>query len=759
LGLLGGRHLGVTLAAIVAVCLAWANVAHAAAGDTFLEYAKLTAPGTGANAAVGGGEVGGAVATSADGTTAIAGAFDDASGKGAAYVFTRSGTTWTLQAKLTAPTSGTNRAVGTNNEFGNEVALSADGNTAVIGGFGDNSDAGAAWVYTRGPSGWTVQQKLFAPTTGADREVAPGEFGSRISLNAAGTTVLIAGVEDHTFVGAAWTYTRASATATTWTEQHKFTGPTTGADREVGPGDFGSAVWLSPDGLNAVIGGDGDNSSVGAAWVYGDSGGTWSEQTKLVPPTTGLDAGVGTPTFGSAVSVSDDASTALIGGQSDNQRGAAWVFTRTTATTWSERQKLVAPSSGSGAEIGQGFFGASAVLSPDATTAVVGAPIDNSAAGAAYAFAVSGRTWALQGKLTAPAGADAEVGSAVFGAHLALSHTAETLLITGPADNNLSGAAWSYVATTPPAVSSVAPAVGPAQGGTAVTIDGSGFAATGIDAVGSVAFAGVPASSFHVVSPTEIDAIAPPHGAGAADVIVTAPAGASPTVAADQFRYVTAPGAPMKISATGGNRRVKVSFKPRAATGPVTYRVVASPGGAQASGTRSPITVRDLRNGRRYRFRVSATNVGGTSPASPRSRAVTPFAPPRPSHASIRGVARGAPQIRFAVAAGKRSPKLMSVAIVLPRGLRFDGRRLARHVLVGGRKPRGSVTVRHGVLTIRLKRGAAHIVVRIATPAVSAAASLVRDVRRRRAGRRTITLKIRDSARNMSSVKLHLRPS
>ena len=426
------------------VCAAWVTTAHAAVGDTFLEYAKLTAPTSGPSAEIGGGELGGAAFISADGTTAITGAFDDASGTGAAYVFTRAGTAWTLQAKLTAPTTGANRALGTNTEFGNEVALSADGNTAIVGGFGDNSDAGAAWVYTRGASGWTVQQKLTAPTSGADRELAPGEFGSRISLNAAGTTALIAGVEDGAFVGAAWTYTRPSTTATTWTEQHKLTAPTSGTGREVGAGDFGSAVWLSPDGTTAVIGGDGDSSSVGAAWVYANSGGTWTEQTKLVPPTTGPDAGVGTPTFGSAVSLSADASTALIGGQSDNQRGAAWLFTRTTATTWSERQKLVAPSSGAGAEIGQGFFGAAAVLSSDATTAVVGAPIDNSAVGAAYAYARSGATWSLQGKLTAPTGTDAEIGSAVFGAHLALSGDATTLLISGQADNNLAGAVWSY---------------------------------------------------------------------------------------------------------------------------------------------------------------------------------------------------------------------------------------------------------------------------------------------------------------------------
>ena len=210
------------------------------------------------------------------------------------------------------------------------------------------------------------------PPPAPAREIAPGEFGSRVSLNAAGTTALIAGVEDHAFAGAAWTYTRASTTATTWSERAKLTAPTTGAGREVGAGDFGSAVALSPDGLSAVIGGDGDSSSVGAAWVYGNSGGTWTEQTKLVPPTTGPDAGLGAPTFGSALSLSADANTVLIGGQSDNQRGAAWVFTRTTATAWSERAKLSAPSSGAGAEIGQGFLGASVALSSDATTAVLG---------------------------------------------------------------------------------------------------------------------------------------------------------------------------------------------------------------------------------------------------------------------------------------------------------------------------------------------------------------------------------------------------
>src|ERR1700744_343176 len=315
-----------------------AGTAHAATGDTLLGVGQGPAPTTGARAERGGGGRGGSAALSADGTTALVGAFDDASGAGAAYVFTRSGTTWTLQAKLTAPTTGTNRATGTNVEFGDAVALSADGNTAVIGGFGDNSQVGAAWVFTRGASGWAVQQKLLAPTSGNDKELTPGEFGNRVSLNAAGTSVLIAGAEDHAFVGAASLFSRASGTATTGSEQHKFTAPTTGTDHEIGAGDFGSAAKLSPDGRTAIIGGDADNASVGAAWVFGETGTTWAEQAKLTAPTTGS----GAATFGAAVALSDDATTALVGGQSDGQRGAAWLFTRTGATTWSESAKLTA---------------------------------------------------------------------------------------------------------------------------------------------------------------------------------------------------------------------------------------------------------------------------------------------------------------------------------------------------------------------------------------------------------------------------------
>ena len=103
-------------------------------------------------------------------------------------------------------------------EFGSSVALSADGNTALIGGPGDNKDVGAAWVFTRSGSTWTQQgEKL----TGSG-ESGEGEFGSSVALSADGNTALIGGPATTPNVGAAWVFTRSGST---WTQQgEKLTG-------------------------------------------------------------------------------------------------------------------------------------------------------------------------------------------------------------------------------------------------------------------------------------------------------------------------------------------------------------------------------------------------------------------------------------------------------------------------------------------------------------------------------------------------------
>jgi hypothetical protein len=88
------------------------------------------------------------VALSADGNTAIVGGYSDDEGIGAACVYTRSGGVWTQQGSKLVGTGAVANTFGAVGQ-GRSVALSADGNTAIVGGYSDNSNIGAAWVYTR----------------------------------------------------------------------------------------------------------------------------------------------------------------------------------------------------------------------------------------------------------------------------------------------------------------------------------------------------------------------------------------------------------------------------------------------------------------------------------------------------------------------------------------------------------------------------------------------------------------------------------
>ena len=263
---------------------------------------KLTGSG---ESGIGG--FGDSVALSSDGNTALIGGPLDNSEVGAAWVFTRSGSTWTQQGeKLTG--SGES-GIG---DFGNGVALSSDGNTALIGGPLDNSEVGAAWVFTRSGSTWTQQgEKL----TGSG-EIGKGRFGTSVALSSHGNTALIGGSRDNSRVGAAWVFTRSGST---WTQRgEKLTG-----SGEIGQGHFGAAVALSSNGRTALIGGTDDNSEVGAAWVFRRSGSTWTQQgEKLIGSG---ESGKGF--FGNGVPLSSDGNTALIGGPGDSSCvGAAWVF-------------------------------------------------------------------------------------------------------------------------------------------------------------------------------------------------------------------------------------------------------------------------------------------------------------------------------------------------------------------------------------------------------------------------------------------------
>jgi hypothetical protein len=129
----------------------------------------------------------------------------------------------------------------------------------------------------------------------------------------------------------------AQPAAAQFTEQ----GPKLFATDAVGQGSLGSSVALSADGTTAIVGGPTDSSNAGAAWVFTQSGGVWTQQgSKLV----GI--GAASPANqGSSVALSADGNTAIVGGSGDNfnslQAGAVWVFTRSGGVWTQQGPKLV----------------------------------------------------------------------------------------------------------------------------------------------------------------------------------------------------------------------------------------------------------------------------------------------------------------------------------------------------------------------------------------------------------------------------------
>jgi hypothetical protein len=401
---------------------------------------------------IGEGDFGYSVALSADGDTALIGGPGDNGGAtneggvGAVWVFTRSGSTWTQQGEKLTGTGESGKG-----EFGKSVALSADGDTALIGGSADNGGVGAAWAFTRSGSTWTQQgEKLVGNcatscTTEGTGETGEGEFGESVALSADGDTALIGGSADDGGVGAAWAFTRSGST---WTPQgEKLVGDCIAScanegTGESGDGKFGTMVALSADGDTALVGGPGDNGGVGAVWVFAGTGSTWTQQgEKLVGncASSCADEGtgeVGEGKFGTSVALAEDGDTALVGGPGDNGGvGAAWAFTRADGVWSQQGQKLTG-----GEEAGTSEFGYSVVLAEDGDTALVGGPEDDTATGAVWAFTRAGGVWSQQGqKLTG-----GEEGNSQFGVYVALSANGETALIGGPGDNDDAGAAWVF---------------------------------------------------------------------------------------------------------------------------------------------------------------------------------------------------------------------------------------------------------------------------------------------------------------------------
>ena len=422
-------------------------------------YVKAPTPGDGD-------QFGTAVALSADGTTMAVGATgegsasrgvngdqknNDADDSGAVYVFVRNNKAeWTPQAFLKASNADSL------DQFGTNVAISADGNTLVVGAYfedgggrgvngkqDDNSlgQAGAAYVFVRRGTTWTQQAYLKASNPG---EAEEGDtFGYSIAVSGDGNTIAVgapsedsnaSGINgnqaDNSAVAAGAVYVFAR-NGSRWSQQAyvKSDVPT-----EFTAGDlFGYSVALNANGNTLAVGAYDEASAAGingafdnklggsgAVFVYTRTGTSWARTGFLKAKEQDRN-----DSMGASVAISNDGNTIVAGaadedslttginaarpgdsgqtdGPDDNSAGAVYVFVR-NGTTWTEQVNFKASNTGK-----NDWFGVKVAVSGDGTTVAVSATnedsnakgingdeADNSAneAGAVYLFRRTGTTW------------------------------------------------------------------------------------------------------------------------------------------------------------------------------------------------------------------------------------------------------------------------------------------------------------------------------------------------------------------------------
>ena len=260
---------------------------------------------------------------------------------GSAYVFVRTGTTWTEQQKLLA----------SDGAAGDLFGISVVDLRRHRGGRGRTTTTPPAARMRARPTCSCARGRPGPSSRSSWPRTAPRTTSSALGGGLRGHRV-VGAVEDDTpggaDAGSAYVFVRSG---TTWTEQQKLLALGRAADDF-----FGISVSVSGDtvGRRRLSRRHPGRQDAGSAYVFVRSGTTWTEQQKLLAPD-----GRASDLFGGSVSVSGD--TAVVGASFDDtpagaDAGSAYVFVR-SGTTWTEQQKLLAPDGAAGDNFGGVGFG------------------------------------------------------------------------------------------------------------------------------------------------------------------------------------------------------------------------------------------------------------------------------------------------------------------------------------------------------------------------------------------------------------------
>ncbi|MBA3459735.1 MAG: hypothetical protein H0T46_07225 [Deltaproteobacteria bacterium] len=361
-----------------------------------------------------------AIAMSADGNTlAVAASTSDLAGtdSGGVFVFRRGGVTWTEEAFLVAAEPDAN------DELAHGVALSADGNTLVVGApFEDSSgasatddslmDSGAAYVFARRGSTWTQQAYLKRSVP-----AALDYLGYAVALSATGDrlAVVIAAADAGAIdTGAIVLFER---TGEVWSP-----GPELAPAVPESNGGFGRSCAFSADGKTLAVAADNADALRGLLHVFTESGGAWSED---VVPSPGTPVGT---LFSYSVALSARGDVLVTSAPREDgsapQSGAAYVFER-GGGAWVQRARLIASDA-----LANETLGFNVALDAAGDRVLVGVENDSHAgtlSGAARVFDRVGASWEQTMYLVAPE----PRANDVFGDSVALSADGSIIAIGG----------------------------------------------------------------------------------------------------------------------------------------------------------------------------------------------------------------------------------------------------------------------------------------------------------------------------------------
>ena len=292
---------------------------------------------------------------------------------GEAYIYDEPAGGWgsdTPTPSETAKLAPSDSQAGDN--FGISTTLSADGSTAVIGAnhhaVNGNSNQGEAYVFTDQADSWN-QGGILTASNGTSGSL----LASSVAVDADGSSVLVgAPAPGSSSNGKVYSYERPGRGWSDASETASFQ-----ASDASNNDNFGTSVALTPDGMTAVVGAPlktvGSNQLEGAAYVFNNSGGGWSQSLESTNPAN--DA-ASSDFYGYSVAIANDGSSLLVGAprhtsDSNSNEGAVYQFNPDGNGSWVYNQEITPGTPGADQNFGWATFAISSQVNGNV---FVGAP-------------------------------------------------------------------------------------------------------------------------------------------------------------------------------------------------------------------------------------------------------------------------------------------------------------------------------------------------------------------------------------------------